>query len=430
MTKPYAIYLRQSRDFTGAGLAVERQLEDCRVLATRLDLEGEEVVYVDNDVSASNTKKRRPGYEALMAALRAGAHDTLLCWHNDRLHRRPVELEEFIAVVEATNLTIRTVQAGDIDLSTPTGRLVARIVGAVARQEVEHKGQRQRAALRQRAFSGDSIGARRRFGFGRSVMVNGRIRPVDAYEENPREADAIRVAFERIIAGEAPRTIWHGWNDEGLLTARGYRWTATTFTLMMRRASLAGLVIYRGEILDGVQAAWPAIVDPATFYAAQTRMGVTARHQRTAWRGICDGFVQCEYCRGSMRVHLRPVTSGARIEANYLCRAKKAQGHVMMSRHLVDDAVFERLVQVLARRRVPLSEDTFRCLHPDERGPVRVAAQSFGRGHVEARKALGLLGLTQHRALARMLFDVTVRKSLTRPRVLITVKGSAQSKQA
>ena len=82
-----AIYTRISQDREGAGLGVERQEADCRALAERL---GWTIVAVhaDNDLSAYSGKPR-PGYLALLADLRAGAADAVVCWHTDRLHRSP-----------------------------------------------------------------------------------------------------------------------------------------------------------------------------------------------------------------------------------------------------------------------------------------------------------------------------------------------------
>jgi DNA invertase Pin-like site-specific DNA recombinase len=74
-----AIYTRISSDREGAGLGVERQEADCRALAEQL---GWEIVAVhsDNDLSAYSGKPR-PGYEALLADLRADVADAVICWH-------------------------------------------------------------------------------------------------------------------------------------------------------------------------------------------------------------------------------------------------------------------------------------------------------------------------------------------------------------
>src|SRR5688500_5358433 len=93
MGRKAAIYVRISEDKTGAGLGIERQEDDCRALAGRLGWDVVEPIFEDNDVSAYSGKPR-PGYRALLAALRAGNADAVICWHTDRLHRSPVELEE------------------------------------------------------------------------------------------------------------------------------------------------------------------------------------------------------------------------------------------------------------------------------------------------------------------------------------------------
>src|SRR5262245_3441044 len=131
-----AVYARISTDRTGAGLGVQRQEADCRELATRMGWTVGEV-FVDNDMSAS-CGKRRPEYERLLGALETKAVGAVLAWHPDRLHRSPTELEAFIDVIERTKAKVATVQSGEVDLSTPSGRMTARVVGAVARHEVEH----------------------------------------------------------------------------------------------------------------------------------------------------------------------------------------------------------------------------------------------------------------------------------------------------
>src|SRR3954467_9448471 len=88
-----AVYLRQSLDRDGSGLAVARQREDCLKLCA--DRGWDHVEYVDNDISAS-TAKARPAYIRMLADIAAGRLDGVVAWDLDRPHRRPVELEHFI----------------------------------------------------------------------------------------------------------------------------------------------------------------------------------------------------------------------------------------------------------------------------------------------------------------------------------------------
>jgi DNA invertase Pin-like site-specific DNA recombinase len=158
-TKPVraAVYLRQSLDRTGEGLAVARQRDDCLRLCAERGWES--VEYVDNDTSAS--KGVRPQYRKMLADIKNGDIDAVVVWHLDRLHRQPIELEEFITITEdagiARNLATVT---GEVDLSTDDGRFMARIMGAVARKEIERKKVRQQRQSLQQAQSGKGWGPR------------------------------------------------------------------------------------------------------------------------------------------------------------------------------------------------------------------------------------------------------------------------------
>ncbi len=115
-----AIYCRISQDRIGAGLAVERQEQDCRALAKQLGWDVT-AVHTDNDISAYSGK-RRPGYEQLLADIRDERVDAVIAWHGDRLHRSPIELEDYIAICDPRGVATHTVRAGELDrLARPPG---------------------------------------------------------------------------------------------------------------------------------------------------------------------------------------------------------------------------------------------------------------------------------------------------------------------
>src|SRR5215203_5523253 len=155
------VYLRQSRDRYGTGLAVARQREDCLRLCSEHGWEP--VEYVDNDVSAHDGR-RRPAYERMLADIEAGHLGAVVVWDLDRLHRRPVELEHFIELADKQRVALATV-SGDTDLATDSGRLFARVKGAVARSEGERKSARQKRAAAQAAEMGKPHKGPRPFGY-------------------------------------------------------------------------------------------------------------------------------------------------------------------------------------------------------------------------------------------------------------------------
>ena len=136
-----------------------RQIADCERLAADLGWVVHDT-YVDNDTSAWSGKAR-PEYLRLCEDIKAGTVDALVVWHADRLHRHPRELEDFMALCDgAGDVAIRTVTAGELDLSDSTGRAVARILGAVARKESDDKSARIRRKHAELAMKGADAGWR------------------------------------------------------------------------------------------------------------------------------------------------------------------------------------------------------------------------------------------------------------------------------
>ncbi len=132
-----AIYARISADVEGTGLGVARQLEDCRKLASDRGWPvGDE--YVDNDASAFSGKPRRE-YARMLADLESGARDGMIVYNLDRLHRRPVELEDFVALCESVGVRDVATVTADIDLGNDDGLFMARIFAAFAAKESGRK---------------------------------------------------------------------------------------------------------------------------------------------------------------------------------------------------------------------------------------------------------------------------------------------------
>lgn len=284
-----AVYCRISEDRGGAGLGVDRQRGDCEALVER---EGWRVaeVYIDNDLSAYSGRER-PGYRRLLEDLAAGRVDAVIAWHPDRLHRSPRELEDFIDAIEAAAAQVRTVTAGEVDLSTPTGRMHARIGVNIARYESEHRAERVRSKMQELARSGQSTGGLRHFGY----------RP--GYTEVVAiEADHIRDAARRALAGETFGSIARDWNARGVQTARGGAWRTEAVRDLLLNPRTAGLATYKGEVVGVAQ--WEPILDRATHeqlvdLGRRRANGMRGRPARPRSR-LLSGFLQCGRCGGQL----------------------------------------------------------------------------------------------------------------------------------
>lgn len=263
-------------------------------------------MYVDNDRSAYSGKPR-PAYRRLLADADAGRIDAIVAWHADRLHRSPVELEEFIDLVERRGLVVQTVRAGVLDLSTPAGRLVARQLGAVARYESEHKADRQRAKHRQIALAGGSSGGGTRpFGFDD-----------DRVTVREDEAAVVREVAGRVLGGESLRGVCADLNDRGARTPAGGLWQVGPLRRMLMSARLSGRREYRGEIV--ADAVWPAILSVEQTEALRRLLTDPSRTTRRAARSyVLKGLLRCTDCDAALVA--RPRQDGARC---YVCASGK-----------------------------------------------------------------------------------------------------------
>ena len=336
------IYARQSLDRSGEGAAVDRQVADCRELAARRGWTVVDVL-IDNDVSAS-TGKARPGYTRLLEMMRAGAVDNIVVWHVDRLTRRLIDLEEIIGICEATHVRLATV-TGDLDLSTDTGRMLARILASVARGEVERKGARQRRANRQRAENGKGRWTRRPFGYDRE---GDRVFIVEA------EAVALKAAARDVLAGRSLGSIAQAWNAAGIKTTTGSTWTTSQLRRVLLNPRIAGRSIYNGTDLG--RGEWAPILDPEMHGKVEARLLEPGRRTafNTSARHLLSGIAECGVCGSPM--YGSPMKAGERRWMVYRCPAY----HVTRRMDLVDDVV---VGTVLARLALP---DALALLTPDE----------------------------------------------------------------
>jgi site-specific DNA recombinase len=308
----YAIYCRISADRRGTELGVQRQEEACRQLAERNGLNIYTVI-VDNDISAYSGK-RRPGYEQLLELMRSDQVHGVIALHSDRLHRSPTELEDFISICDSHRIDVKTVQAGVIDLSTASGRMGARIYGAVARHEVEHTIERQKAAKLQAAKAGLPSGGNRAYGYEQNGMVI-----ID------KEADIIREATERFISGDSWRSIALDFNARGIPTAKGNMWNALNVHNVCNRKRNISI---RTHNTDEYPAQWPSLVDLETWEDLQVaiKRGQAIYGNRTyARKHLLTGFIFCALCGNSLTIINAQARDGS-YQPAYNCRKKDHRG--------------------------------------------------------------------------------------------------------
>jgi DNA invertase Pin-like site-specific DNA recombinase len=107
----------------------------------------------------SGTKFKRPGLDQLLRDARHGKFQVLLIWRFDRLAR---SVRHFLEVLdELQHLNIAFVSFSEqVDTSSPLGRAMLTIIGAIAQLERDIIRERVRAGMRRARLEGIKIGRR------------------------------------------------------------------------------------------------------------------------------------------------------------------------------------------------------------------------------------------------------------------------------
>lgn len=291
------LYVRISDDADGRGLGVARQEADCRQLCEQRGWQVADV-YEDNDRSAYSGKPR-PAYQRMLADMAGGRLDAVVVWDTDRLTRRTMELEQFMAVAETAKVDLAVV-SGMVDLGSDGGRFVARVMGARAQMESDDKRRRLRRKHEELAAAGKvSGGGWRPFGF-----------EDDRRTVREDEAVLIRQAAEHLLAGGSMRSLARRWEADGVRSPADKTWSATALRRMIGSPRAAGLREHHGEAVGPAE--WPAILDEVTHRRLKTRLKGTgeARQNRERRYLLTGGLAVCGLCGTALVA--RPRNDGER----------------------------------------------------------------------------------------------------------------------
>lgn len=321
--KRAVIYVRQSFDKTRDAAGIERQETACQGLCAAREWSVVRVV-ADNDVSAS-TGRVRPGWATVLDLIRADEVDVVVAWHLDRITRTMRDLEDLIELTQKHGVGIATA-TGDIDLTTDVGRMVARILAAVARAEVERKGARQVLSNEQRVSKGGHRWARRPFGYNKDGTL---LEP---------EASLLRQGYEMILAGARTARVRDAWAAAGATTTTGGTWSTQTVGQLLRDPRNAGIIAYRGE--EAGRGEWTPVVDETTYRVVTSKLTGKRRHRGPTGRSGADlvTVARCGGCEGPVFATNRP--DGWR----YSC----ANGCIWLPTEWADGRVFLELAEILS----------------------------------------------------------------------------------
>jgi site-specific DNA recombinase len=364
-----AILTRISEDRDDEAEGVDRQREACEKLAADRGLD---VVAYFEDNNRSAMHGKRPAYEAMLDAVRAGQIDVILCSRTDRLYRRLADLLPLTEVLKSANVPVFTCRSGDVDLSTADGRMRANIMGSVSQHSSEVQGERVSDAARQRAERGRYSGGQRRFGYRQASTTTRRVRDRATGEYHDREvptgplvlveaeAEAIAWAYEHVARGGSLEAVCRAWRDRGLTGPQGATFTGVAVRDVLLRPINGGIATYKGDELPGVVPAAPPIVSPELFRTVRAILSDPARRTGVGRPALTllAPVLRCAVCGGRVSGAQRSRKSNGAPDLVYQCAARSANelggNHVSRLRRKLDPAIEELVLRNLTGRAADL----------------------------------------------------------------------------
>jgi len=309
-------YQRVSKDASGREGSNDEQHDDNVAAAAEEGITLTGTPYRDTARASRTSKARRADFDQLLADLRAGTFDAdvLVMWESSRGSRRVSDWVLLLELLEDNAKRIFvTTHRRLYDPTNPRDRRTLLEDAVDSEYESGKSGLRIKRSMAANAENGGRHGGRRAFGY---KGAGGAIEPV--------EAEHVRDATRRVLAGESTRSIAADWNRRGITTSAGNAWHPGPLRNLLAGTRIAGIRTHKGRAV--AKGAWPAIItedDHQRLVATLANRTPTGRRGRTAW--LLTGLLRCGRC-GATLVGNTDATGGrAPGTRRYMCR--KAPGY-------------------------------------------------------------------------------------------------------
>jgi DNA invertase Pin-like site-specific DNA recombinase len=273
---------RLSHD-TDASTSTERQGDSIDAWARS---HSHSVVYMtdDTDVSGAVSPFDRDDLGPWLRGPKLAQWDVLAVAKLDRISRSLIDFANLLTWCQDNGKSLVSV-AESLDFSTPTGQFIGKILILFAEWERETMRARRADASRKiAANAGWHGGHSTEWGYS-PVQRDGRW----VLESDPEQVPLIREVVDGILAGESAASV-----------ADRLGLDATNLIRRLRRPSLYGMVVFKGEIVrgpDGMPLTRAPVIDRPTWSRLQAKLDGNSRgrgvpRDAAAWFNV----VYCDLC--------------------------------------------------------------------------------------------------------------------------------------
>jgi site-specific DNA recombinase len=286
--------------------SIEYQLERIEEFCEKHD-----ITLIDKyiDEATTGTNDQRSDFQRMIQDSEHSKWGYLLVYNLSRLARNVEDQMFYQKILKQRGIMIISVEE-KFD-STPEGHLFALITAGINEYYSKHLAKRSFAGVMQNAKKGLAIGGKPPLGF--DVDSNKR------YIINPKEAEAVRIMFEKILEGWSHREITEYLNENGYRTKRGALFNESLYEMLRNRKYIGEYVFNtttkkksrtnrkdrpnNEEDVIRIPGGLPQIVDEETFEKVQHLLNKRSNKANMGFKPspyLLSRLIECGTCHSKI----------------------------------------------------------------------------------------------------------------------------------
>ena len=302
------IYARYS-SHNQRDVSIDQQVKADREFADR---HGLKIIDIYADRALTGTNDNRPEFQRMIADSKKRAFSYVIVYSLDRFAR-----DRYDSVVYKRELKengVRVLSAMENISDDPTGVLMESLLEGLAEYYSKELATKIRRGLNDNA---EKCMVTTALPYGYKKGDDGK------FAIKPDEAAIVQEIFARFLSGEQLATIARDLNGRGIRTKHKALWNKSSFGKLLSNERYIGYYIYGDYRIEG---GVPAIIDKATFYAAQEMLKIKANPRNSPIKKrrensvyLLTGKIFCGYCKSAMIGKSGTGKSG-QLYAYYVCK--------------------------------------------------------------------------------------------------------------
>lgn len=225
-----AIYIRVSTTHQIDKDSLPMQKKDLIAYANLILNTDDYVIFEDAGYSGKNTD--RPDFQRMLKKIRNHEFTHLLVWKIDRISRNLLDFATLYNELKTLGVTFVS-KNEQFDTSTAMGEAMLKIILVFAELERNMTSERVTATMISRANNGMWNGGRIPFGYDYDAEAK-------TFSINEKEAEVVKLIHDEYENHKSLIAVARYLNSKNLVTRRGYNWTPSTVSIILKSEFYTG----------------------------------------------------------------------------------------------------------------------------------------------------------------------------------------------